>query len=145
MPPQTLTKHFEFTGTPGAFFVNFFVSVLMIYIPFVGFAMSFNYRNKWLANNIKIDGRPLSYSAKLGETWVMLIVGLLLTMVTFGIYIFWFGPKVYRYIFDHTTYADEVTIAVAAPVTTAPPEAMATPMEVATPQVAPTPPTNLVQ
>lgn len=139
MPPQTANKQFEFTGNASSFFVMYLVVALLSFIPLVGFAFAFNYQNKWLATNIKVQNRQLTYQATLGEVWVMLVVGLLLTMVTFGIYIFWFVPKVYRFVLDHVHFADEIP---AAPVTTALPTTPAQP--VANPPVAPTPPTNTV-
>lgn len=152
MQPETTTnKHFEFTGTAGSYFAANLIYILLILVPIVGIAMGFNYWCGWMAKNIKVEGRTLLYKAGLGEAWVMLFVGILLTLITFGIYIFWFFPKLYRFIYGHTTYADEVTTSPA--VATAP----IAPTEVAAPAVptivpftdvtpsAPTPPTNLVQ
>lgn len=110
MPPQNTPKHFAFTGTPGSFAVMYIVALLLMIIPFVGFAFSFNYQNKWLLKNIKIDGRNLAYNAGFGEVWVLLFVGIILTVLTFGIYTFWFTPKLYRFVLAHTSYADEVAV-----------------------------------
>lgn len=141
MPPQNSNKVLEFTGNAGGFFVMYLVSMLLYLIPLVGFAMSFNYSVKWMAENTKVNGRGLGYKATLGETWVMLFVGILLTVITFGIYIFWFGPKMYRFVYDHVNYADEMGMASTMPAAPAP-----MPATDVTPPSAPTPPTaTLVQ
>lgn len=139
MPPQTTTKNFEFTGTAGSFFGMYILSLLLMFVPFVGFVFAFNNQNSWLMKNIKIKGRALFYKAEFGETFVMMLVGLLLVAVTFGIYIFWFVPKIYRFVLDHTSYADE------APVNsvTATPAPSSTPVSSPTPSS--TPPAGLVQ
>ena len=142
MPPQTSTKPLEFTATAGNYFVLLLVSGLLFYVPIIGIAFAFNYGGTFFAKYVKVNGRGLNYKAEVGETWVMLFVGLLLTVITLGIYMFWFAPKTIRFLYDHLSYADE---AVAAPVTSAPPEATASPMADTTPAIAPTPPTTLVQ
>ena len=123
MPPQNTNKPFSFVGTPGGFFVMYLVSYLLMLVPFVGFAFSFNYMMKWLAANFKVNDQDLQYEATLGESWVMLFVGFLLTLVTFGIYTFWFVPKVYRFVCDHITVAG-ATAPMAAPVSTPPTDVM---------------------
>lgn len=141
MPPQTTSKNFEFTGTAGSFFGMYILSLLLMFVPFVGFVFAFNNQNSWLMKNIKIKGRALYYKAEFGETFVMMLVGLLLVAVTFGIYIFWYVPKVYRFILDHTTYADE---APAGPVAASSPSPTSTPTTPSTPPAS-TPPAGLVQ
>lgn len=106
MPPQTATKPFEFTAGAGSTFVMILVSTLLYYVPFVGFAFAFNYQADWFAKNTKINGQTVTYKAGFGETWVMMFVGILLTLLTLGIYVFWFIPKVYRFAFDHMTLGD---------------------------------------
>lgn len=138
MPPQTAnSKILDFVGTPSSFFVMYLVSALMSLIPFVGFAMAYNYGAKWMAENTRLHGRQLTFQSTLGETWVFLIVNILLVLVTLGIYVFWYVPKMYRFAYDHIHYADEVPSA-AAP--TAVPQNTSAPTAT-TPPSAPTPPT----
>lgn len=161
MPPQSADKPFEFTGSASGFFVMTLVSTLMQLIPFVGFAMAFNYQNEWMVKNTKMNGQNLTYKAELGETWVMLFVGILLIILTLGIYLFWFAPKVYRFVFDHVTVGDPAEVpssATSLPTTPAQPVADPTVSQNATPQAitpdtsasdgttpSSTPPTNPVQ
>lgn len=132
MPPQEPTKKFEFTGSAGSFFTMYVLAVLFLLIPIVGFVFSFNKQTSWMVGNIKVNGRQLAYKASFGEVFVLLLVGLLLTVLTLGIYTFWFVPKVYRFVADHTGYADE------APATTSLPTTPAQPLS--NPNATPTPP-----
>ncbi len=146
MQPETPAgKQFEFTGSAGSFFINYLVSNLLSIIPFVGFALGFNYQASWFAANAKVNGKKLAYKAGFGEVWVLLFVGILLTVLTLGIYFFWFAPKVCRFVADHLTIANEA--APASPAPAAVTETEPTPIAVSdvTPPAAPTPPAGLVQ
>lgn len=109
-------KTFEFSGTPGQYFVVFLVTMVSAYIPIFGWPFGFNYSNKWIADNLTINGRKVKYDAEYVETLVFLLKNILLMIVTFGIYSFWFVPKSYRYILAHSSYVDEAPIAAAMPV-----------------------------
>lgn len=130
-------KTFEFHGTPGQYFVVFIVTLISAYIPIFGWPFGFNYGNKWIADNLTINGRKVKYEAGYGETLVFLLKNILLLIVTFGIYSFWFVPKQYRYILSHASYADEVSAATpAGPVMPVDPIAPVAPMP-PTPAVSP--------
>lgn len=149
MPPQTANKQFEFTATPGSTFIMILVSSLLYYVPLVGFAFAFNNQAEWFAKNTKINGQAVTYKAEFSETWVIMFVGILLTLVTFGIYLFWFIPKLYRFAFDHMTLGD-VSVAVpssasALPSTPAPVVDATAAVPATSSTEGTTPPTNLVQ
>lgn len=99
-------KPLTFTGGAGGFFKAWIVSLLVSFIPFIGWAIAFNIMNKWLVGNLSAGDKKLVYKAKLGETFIMLFIGYLLTLVTLGIYLFWFVPKIYRFVAEHTSYDD---------------------------------------
>ncbi len=99
-------KSFEFHGAAGGYFVVFIVTLVTAYIPIFGWPISMNYALSWIANNATIDGRKIQYTAKYGETLVFQLVNLLLLVVTLGIYTFWFVPKQYRFIADHTSFVE---------------------------------------
>lgn len=150
MPPQAPSKQFEFTGTPGSFFSMFAIAVLSLLIPIAGLALSFNRQSSWFVSNIKINGRRLAYKANFSEVLVLLLVGILLTVLTIGIYLFWFVPKMYSFVAGHTSYEDEAPVATALPTTPAQPIANPNvapkpPTGSTPPAPSPTPPTNLIQ
>jgi uncharacterized membrane protein YjgN (DUF898 family) len=99
-------KLLQFNGTAGGYFVVFIVTAIAAYIPIIGWAFGFNYGAEWAAENTLINGRRVVYKAGFGETLKFLFINLLLLIVTLGIYTFWFLPKSYRYMADHTSYAD---------------------------------------
>lgn len=109
-------KPLEFHGTAGGYFVVFLVSLVMSYIPFFGWAFMLNYVSEWFADNSLVNGKKVAYKAGYGESLKFVFVNVLLLVVTLGIYMFWFYPKLYRYVVDHVSYAsDTVPVAAAAP------------------------------
>lgn len=96
----------QFKGTAGSFFVTWLVAALCTYIPFVGPAIALNFVAEWLFKNLEVEGKQMHYSATLGESFKFTFVNALLIIVTLGIYVFWYVPKMYRYILDHVSYAD---------------------------------------
>jgi len=121
-------KTVAFHGKAGGFFVATIVSTVMAYVLVIGWPISLNFFVKWLADNTEINGRKVVYQAGYGETLKLLVVGILLVMVTLGIYMFWFYPKVYRFIADHISYVDDTPApdtAPAGPAPAAPPAAPA--------------------
>lgn len=123
------------------------VSALLIYIPLVGPAILLNFSGGWFADHTKVNGRALKYNSSFGESFKMTIIGTLLTLVTLGIYIFWFVPKLYKYVAAHIDFADGGGVPqqqfAAAPQQFAPPtQAMPEAPQTTTPQfAAPTDPT----
>ncbi len=108
-------KPLEFKGTPGGYFVLGIVSFFLAYIPLFGWAFLFNYAMEWFADNTLVNGKRVKYSAEYGETLGFVFVNGVLLVVTFGIYVIWFGPKMYRYVANHTQYTDAVPTPVGAP------------------------------
>jgi len=103
-------KPFEFHGTPGGYFKVFLVSLISAYIPLFGWAFSFNYTNEWVADNLTISGRRITYHAEYWDTFKFLLKNLLLIIITLGIYVFWFTPKQYRYIVDHASFVEQAQL-----------------------------------
>jgi uncharacterized membrane protein YjgN (DUF898 family) len=124
-------KQFQFRGTAGGFFVASVITTLAAYIPIFGLPISMNYFINWIAENSLINGKEIKYTAEYGETLKFLIVGVLLIIVTFGIYAFWFGPKTYRFVADHLSFIDAMATPFTpatgmpiSPISPAPPSAM---------------------
>lgn len=144
-------KPLDFKGTAGGYFVLVLISIVLAYIPVLGWTYLLNYAAGWFAENTLVNGRKVAYKAGYGETLKFMFLSSLLLVVTLGIYMFWFAPKMYRYIAEHTHYLDEAVASqspvaaepVAAPAAQAPvsptdPVVPATPVS----PVEPTPPTT---
>ena len=125
-------KPLEFEAGALDYFILSIVSLVLVYIPFIGWAILLNYTSGWFADRTKVTGKNIEYKAGFGESLKFVFVNALLLLITLGIYSFWFYPKMYRYIVDHTSFAG--TSRVEAPVSPAEPVApdqSATPAPVA--------------
>jgi uncharacterized membrane protein YjgN (DUF898 family) len=101
-------KTLEFNGGAGGFFVAYLVMTVCSIIPLFGTAFGMNYFYGWVADNAKVHGKPVKYTATYGEMLKFLFINLLLIIITIGIYVFWFVPKMYRFLADHVVDADKV-------------------------------------
>lgn len=117
------SKPLEFHGTAGGYFILTLVTIIAMYIPVLGWAFALNFAANWFIDNTTVNGSKVKYQASFGESLKFVFVNALLLIVTLGIYSFWFYPKLYRYVFDHTQYVDVTGAsapAVAAPMDPAP-------------------------
>lgn len=110
-------KPFNFQGTAGDSFFYIIISVLLVYVPIIGFGLSFNYTYKWIAQRSTVNGHKVAYSAGLGESTWFIWKNIFLTIITLGVYVFWFVPKQYAYIADHLSFVQEPTENTSQPVT----------------------------
>ncbi|WP_244923928.1 DUF898 family protein [Enhygromyxa salina] len=98
----------RFDGTGGDLFVTFLVGYLLTAITFGIYGPWFMCKmNKWFSENTKItkngqDVGGLDFVGEGGELLVTFIVGYLLTLVTFGIYMAWFQVKMIKFNADNT-------------------------------------------
>ena len=67
------------------------------------FALVFRERRK--AKRSYIDGRPLVFTGSALGLFGHWIKWLFLSIVTFGVYLFWVGPRIQKWIWEHTTVA----------------------------------------
>ncbi len=124
---MTTSNTINFNGKAGGYFLVFLVTLIFSYIPFFGWAFALNYAAGWVMDNTTVNGKALKYSAGYGEALMFIFVNTLLLIITFGIYIFWFVPKMYRFIVGHTDFAGAAPVAKAeAPAAPAAPKAQAT-------------------
>jgi uncharacterized membrane protein YjgN (DUF898 family) len=60
---------------------------------------------QWLVENTYYGNRPFKFSGTNSELWSLIIKGVLLSMITFGIYSFWFRAGMERYLASHISFA----------------------------------------
>jgi len=98
-PTAKGTVRFRFEGQGGELFVTFLVGYLLTMVTFGIYSPWFICKlNKWFASNTKItkNGQQvgdMDFVGQGGDLLVTFIVGYLLTLVTFGIYMAWFQVK----------------------------------------------------
>jgi len=63
------------------------------------------FRERWKAKQSRIDGRQLVFTGSALSLFANWIKWLLLSIVTLGIYVFWVGPRVQKWIWEHTVVA----------------------------------------
>jgi uncharacterized membrane protein YjgN (DUF898 family) len=92
----------EFTGEGGELFVTYLIGMILTMITFGIYMPWFQCKMlSWQAEHTKInvEGKRLGmrFSGQGGELFVIMFVGVLLSMVTFGIYYFWFLVKLLKW------------------------------------------------
>ena len=101
-------KPLDFNAKALDYLILSLISALLAYIPFFGWAYLLNFSAEWFADRTLVNGKKITYRASYGESLKFITVGTLLVLVTFGIYVFWFTPKIYHYITEHMSYSDDV-------------------------------------
>lgn len=76
---------------------------MLLVIMFAVIIYSF-YRLKLTIENIVFEGENLSFSGNIGGFLSIYLLGLLLSVLTFGIYTAWFIQRLQKYIIDKTSY-----------------------------------------
>jgi uncharacterized membrane protein YjgN (DUF898 family) len=102
---------FDFVGNGGDLFGQYLVGAILTALTAGIYMAWFQVRlNKFMLANTKVSlgGRnfTLDYDATGGELFVKLFVGMLLMMVTLGIYYFWFLANLTKFQLQHITVRD---------------------------------------
>lgn len=105
------TKPLQFNGTAGGIFVTLLVYSLFMIIPIVGWAFGINYFARWIADNSLINGQKVKFTATMGNTFWFFLKNTLLVLITFGIFIFWYIPRLYRFITEYVEYVTSGEVA----------------------------------
>ena len=61
---------------------------------------------RWEAKHTVINGKRLVFDGKAIQLWDKLLLWLLLTLITLGIYGLWVGIKVKKWKIEHTHFAE---------------------------------------
>jgi uncharacterized membrane protein YjgN (DUF898 family) len=96
---------FHFDGGAGTYLgtgiLGFLITVLTLGICYP-FAMVL--RERWRAKHSYIDGQPLTFTGSATGLFGNWIKWLLLSVITLGIYLFWVGPRIVRWKWEHTDF-----------------------------------------
>ncbi len=106
---ETKLGAFDFVGRGGEFFVIGLVGILLTMITFgIYYAWFMTKVCKFMTTNTRANLAGVTYAGSFGgeggQLFVKLLVGTLLTMITFGIYGAWFMVDVMRWRINHTGY-----------------------------------------
>lgn len=100
---------FEFHGSGGNLFKTFIIGYLLTMVTFGFYAAWFQVKlKKFFMEHTLVRTRGRAYQGMFTgngkDLFIILLVGMLLTSVTFGIYFFWFFAKQQRYMIGSTAY-----------------------------------------
>ena len=96
---------FHFDGG-AATFVGTAILGFLITVCTLGFCYPFALvlRERWRAKHSYIDGYPLVFTGSAIALFGNWIKWFLLSVITFGIYLFWVGPRIARWKWEHTDF-----------------------------------------
>lgn len=98
--------HFTFDGGVATYYGT---AILAFFITICTFGIAFPWalcmKQRWIAKHTLIDGRRLKFIAHGGSLIGLWIKWLILCIITIGIYSFWIGPNLQKWIVEHTDFA----------------------------------------
>lgn len=104
-PNRSESRQFAFDGGAGTYIgtglLAFFITVLTLGICYP-FAVVL--RERWRAKHSYIDGRQLVFVGTGLGLFGMWLKWLVLIIITVGIYLFWVGPRIYRWKWENTAW-----------------------------------------
>jgi uncharacterized membrane protein YjgN (DUF898 family) len=109
VPSRARTRQFGFDGGAGTFFGTALLG-LLITVCTLGLCYPFALvlRERWRAKHSYIEGRQLAFNGSAWGLFGLWWKWLLLIIITLGIYSFWVGPRIYRWKWEHTCWAQQI-------------------------------------
>lgn len=99
----------EFTGGAfGLFFVKLFVGFASSVTLGLALPAMICFYNKWIASHTVINGRKMYFDGKGIQLFGKYVLWTFLSIITIGIYSFWYAVNMKKWITSHTHYVDEV-------------------------------------
>lgn len=99
------SEHFTFDGGAGTYIGTaigaFFLTILTAGI---GFPWALCMKRRWIAKHTLVDGRRLRFTAHGGGLILLWLKWMFFLLITVGIYGFWLGPNLQRWIVEHTDF-----------------------------------------
>jgi uncharacterized membrane protein YjgN (DUF898 family) len=109
IPSRAQTRQFAFDGGAATYFgtavLGFLITVCSLGLCYP-FALVL--RERWRAKHSFIDGRQLVFNGSAWGLFGLWWKWFILIMITVGIYGFWVGPRVYRWRWEHTSWAQQI-------------------------------------
>ncbi|WP_369253328.1 DUF898 family protein [Geodermatophilus amargosae] len=96
---------FRFDGGAATFVGTGILAVLITVCTFgICYPFALVLRERWRAKHSSIDGFPLVFT---GSAWALFgnwLKWLVLSIITLGIYLFWVGPRIQQWKWEHTDF-----------------------------------------
>lgn len=98
---------FSFDGGAGTYFGTALLGAFITAITFgICYPFSFVITEQWRAKHSFIDGRQLVFTGTGGGLFGLWIKWFLLIVITLGIYGFWVAPRIAKWKWEHTSFAN---------------------------------------
>jgi uncharacterized membrane protein YjgN (DUF898 family) len=102
---QTNSNRFTFKGGAATFIGTAILGFLLtLFTAGILYPFAMVLRERWRAKHSFIDGKQLVFT---GSAWGLFgrwLLWLLLAIVTAGIYLFWVGPRIQKWKWEHTDF-----------------------------------------
>jgi uncharacterized membrane protein YjgN (DUF898 family) len=96
---------FHFDGGAGTYIGTGILAVLItVFTLGICYPFALVLKERWRAKHSYIDGQRLVFTGSAIGLFGNWIKWLLLSVVTFGIYLFWVGPRIARWKWEHTDF-----------------------------------------
>lgn len=106
---RAASRQFAFDGGASTYIGTAMLGMLITVLS-VGICYPFAVvlRERWRAKHSYIEGRQLAFHGSAWGLFGLWWKWLLLSIVTFGIYLFWVSPRIYRWKWENTSWAQQV-------------------------------------
>jgi uncharacterized membrane protein YjgN (DUF898 family) len=103
--PLSKSGRFRFDGG-AATYVGTSILCVLITVLTLGICYPFALvlRERWRAKHSSIDGYPLVFTGSATALFGNWIKWLFLSVITLGLYLFWVGPRIARWKWEHTDF-----------------------------------------
>lgn len=107
--PRSHTRQFAFDGGAGTYLGTALLGLLITVLSLgLLYPFSLVLRERWRAKHSYIEGRQLVFNGSAWGLFGLWWKWLILIVITLGIYLFWVGPRIYRWKWEHTSWAEQV-------------------------------------
>lgn len=100
------SRQFAFDGGAGTYLgtgvLAFLITVLTLGICY---PFAFVLRERWRAKHSYIEGRQLIFNGRAWGLFGLWLKWLFLSIITLGVYLFWVGPRIYRWKWENMSWA----------------------------------------
>lgn len=97
---------FKFTGGAATYIGTALLGLLITVLTLgICYPFALVLRERWRAKYSFIDGQRLAFTGSAVALFGNWIKWFLLSIITLGIYLFWVGPRIQKWKWEHTTFA----------------------------------------
>lgn len=109
VPQRAQNRQFAFDGGAGTYFGTAMLALLVtVFTLGICYPYALVLREQWRAKHSYIEGRQLVFN---GSAWALFGLWwkwLILIIITIGIYAFWVGPRICRWKWENTSWAQQM-------------------------------------